>query len=256
MTAVSDVRALLRRRYAHPEWALCFEVANATGSNARRYADAVAMNLFPSRGLALHGFEIKVSKQDFMSEVANPEKSAAVQQYCDHWWIVAPAKAVDESLLPKTWGWLRVDADRLVVVKQAPDLDAKPVTRAFMAALVRRANEVDASEVDKLVSARVEALRKNDREHIEREIKSRTAKGAEAIRALDELREKLGSDGWRTLDSDGVVRAVKMLQDAGVTRTYDNLRRLERDMQTATKRLSKALDDVMGKQLDLLDAAE
>ena len=58
-----------------------------------RYADAVAMNLFPSRGLALHGFEIKVSKSDFKSEIENPEKSVPVQQYCDHWWIVAPAEA-------------------------------------------------------------------------------------------------------------------------------------------------------------------
>lgn len=256
MITATDVRALLRKRYQHPEWALCFEVANATGTNARRYADAVAMNLFPSRGLAVHGFEIKVSKADFMSEIANPEKSAAVQQYCDHWWIVAPANAVDESLLPATWGWLRVDGTKLVAAKSAPALEAKPVTRAFMAALVRRANEVDAGEVAKLVHDKVEAYRKLDNDRFEREVSSRTRKGDEAIKALNDLRDKLGDDNWRLLDNDEIVRAVKLVRESGLTRTYSGMRDLERSMKLATSRLSKALDGVLGKQMDMLDAAE
>lgn len=256
MTTAADIRVLLRKRYKHPEWALCFEVANATGTYAHRYADAVAMNLFPSRGLAVHGFEVKVSKSDFMSEVSNPDKSVAVQQYCDHWWVVAPSSAVDESLIPKTWGWLRVDGTKLVAAKPAPDLEAKPVTRSFMAALVRRANETDAGEVEKIVAGRVAALREHDSSHVERQIAERTRKGAEAITQLEDLKGKLGSDGWRMLDSDEIVRAVKLIQESGLTRTYSGLRDLERSMKVATKRLSKALDDVMGKQMELSDAAE
>ena len=258
MTTSADIRALLRKRYQHPEWALCFEVANATGAGARRYADAVAMNLFPSRGLAIHGFEIKVSKSDFTNEIANPEKSVAVQQYCDHWWIVAPASAVDETLLPKTWGWLRVDKDKLVTVKQAPDLEAKDVTRSFMAALVRRANEVDAGEVTKLVHDQVQRMREADRQRFEREVAARTRKGDDAQKVLEELKTKLGTDGWRLLDCDEIARAVKLVQEAGLTRTYSGLRGLEKSMLLATKQLTKALDGVMGKQLDLMhkDAAE
>lgn len=258
MTTSADIRALLRKRYQHPEWALCFEVANATGTNARRYADAVAMNLFPSRGLAIHGFEIKISKSDFMSEISKPEKSVAVQQYCDHWWIVAPASAVDETLLPKTWGWLRVDKDKLVAAKQAPDLEAKDVTRSFMAALVRRANEIDAGEVEKLVQDKVQFMRAEDEKRFERRVSERTRKGDDAIKALEELKTKLGTDGWRLLDSDEIARAVKLVQEAGLTRTYSGLRGLEKSMQVATKQLTKALDGVMGKQLDMMhkDAAE
>ena len=33
-----------------------------------RYADAIAMNLWPSRGLAVHGFEIKISRGDWQRE--------------------------------------------------------------------------------------------------------------------------------------------------------------------------------------------
>jgi len=252
----SDVKALLRTRYAHPEWALCFEVANATGATQRRYADAVAMNLFPSRGLALHGFEIKVSKADFMSEIRKPEKSVDVQQYCDHWWIVAPASAVDESLIPTTWGWLRVDGGRLVSAKNAPKLEAKEMERPFIAALVRRANAADADEVNKLVAARVAGLREGDRERMEREVAIRTRAATEASETLKKLKDKLGDDGWRMLDDDAICAAVKMLQAAGISRTYDNVRKIEKDLERAHKRVAKALDEALGKQLDMLQAAE
>lgn len=249
MATAADVRALLRKRYAHPEWALCFEVANGTGAAARRYADAVAMNLFPSRGLALHGFEIKVSKSDFRSEIAKPEKSVDVQQYCDHWWIVAPAEAVDETLLPKTWGWMRVDGARLVVAKQAPELEAKPVTRTFMAALVRRANEVDAAEVDKLVRDKVDAIRQDDEKRFERRLNERARKGDEAVKALQELRERIGSeDHWRMLDNEAVAKAVKLVSTAGVLGTYGGIRELERSTRRAADQIAKALEAVVGKE--------
>lgn len=255
MASASDVRALLRKRYCHPEWALCFEVANATGTNARRYADAVAMNLFPSRGLALHGFEIKVSKADFRSEIENPDKSVAVQQYCDHWWVVAPAEAVDETLLPKTWGWLRVDNSRLVVAKQAPELDAKPVTRSFMAALVRRANEVDASEVDKLVRDKVDALRQEDEKRFERNLAARARKGDEAVKALEDLRKRIGPDEhWHYLDQDAVAKAVKMVVSSGVLGTYGGIRELERSTRRAADQIAKALNAVVGEEVK--EAAE
>ena len=59
-----DIRASLRRHYAAPEAAICFEVAQGTGTHARRHLDAVAMELWPSRGLALIGIEIKVDYYD------------------------------------------------------------------------------------------------------------------------------------------------------------------------------------------------
>lgn len=250
MISSAAIRALLRKRYQHPEWALCFEVANATGAGQRRYADAVAMNLFPSRGLSLHGFEIKTSKSDFKSELANPEKSAPVQQYCDHWWIVAPAHAVDESLLPSTWGWLRVDGAKLVQVKAAPYLEAKPVTREFMAALVRRANEVDASEVNKMVHDKVQELRDHDAKRFERELAARSRRGDEAIQALDDLRKRIGSDdGWRSLDNAAIARAVKLVQTAGVLGTYGGIQELERSVRRAADQIARAMQAVAANEI-------
>ena len=140
---------LLAKRYNAPEWALLREVANGTGSRMRRAADAVAMNLWPSRGLEIHGLEVKVYRSDWLRELKNPTKSAPVQKYCDRWWVVSPDDVVvhvDE--VPATWGLLIIRGRRgLVAVKEAPKLDPSPLDRDFVAAIGRRMNDsVDAAK--------------------------------------------------------------------------------------------------------------
>ena len=250
------VRALLRKRYQHPEWALMFEVANGTGTHGRSYADAVAMNLYPSRGLSILGFEIKVSKQDFMREIEKPDKSVPVQQFCDQWWLVAPAKAVDESLLPKAWGWLRVDDDRLVQVKAAPDLEAKPLSRPFIAALVRRQNAADAEEVNKLVRDQVEAQRKTDHERIEREIKMRTREAQSAIDKIAELKARIGNDRWDDLNADDIAQAVKIVRKSGVLGTYDGVSSVRNSLRAALRTIDDAMREIDGARPATQEAAE
>jgi hypothetical protein len=192
-----------------------------------------------------------------MSEIKNPEKSVAVQQYCDHWWLVAPASAVDETLIPKTWGWLRVDDNRLFCVKQAPELEAKPIERSFMAAMVRRANDVDAAEVKALVDKQVAAYREQDREQIRREIDARTRDAKAAIEWKEDLKKRIGEDGYDWMEAEEVARAIKMVRAAGLSKTYHGVRKLEQELKTACTRLSKAISLVTGEQTELqLEAAE
>ena len=65
----SELQAALVKRHPPEAWALCFEVGDATGGGHTRWADAVAMSLWPSRGLHLHGFEIKASRSDWVKEL-------------------------------------------------------------------------------------------------------------------------------------------------------------------------------------------
>src|SRR3546814_15144887 len=71
----AQINAALRARFCAPEWALLFNVGNATGATQRRWADAVAMNLYPSRGLELPGFDVKASRSDWLLEPKQPDKS-------------------------------------------------------------------------------------------------------------------------------------------------------------------------------------
>jgi len=137
-----DLAEQLDARFCAPEWAIFFEVANGLGVNSRRYADAIAMSLFPSRGLDIHGIEIKRSRGDWLRELKDPRKADVIAQYCDFWWLVtSDEKVADKNEVPKTWGLLVSNGKELRQVKRAERMKPKPVDRGFMGAMFRRAHE-------------------------------------------------------------------------------------------------------------------
>lgn len=146
----ADLRALVRKRLGvqGQEWAVFDEVRNETGfttGKPTRSADMVAMNLWRSKGLEVHGFELKVSRGDFLKELADPEKAEAIKRYCDRWWLVAPQEVLNGDL-PRGWGWLRPGpTGDLEVAVRAPKLQPVPLDRLFVAALVRRIAEAQES---------------------------------------------------------------------------------------------------------------
>ncbi|MBU2760933.1 hypothetical protein [Acidithiobacillus sulfurivorans] len=153
-------------RYTAPQYATLEEVRNATGRIKRRrvidkitgdvttdrprYADMIAVGLWPSLGLEILGFEVKTTRADWLKEISDEKKAVAVQQYCDRWYLVVPHKNHEKIVrglaggekgeLPATWGMLTVDETGTVrEIVAAPKLDAQPVTRAFLASLIRNA---------------------------------------------------------------------------------------------------------------------
>lgn len=136
-----ELTRLLKLRYAAPEYAFLPQVRNSTGINGSvRTADALVMSLWPSRGIALHGFEIKSHRSDWLGELKNPSKAEAVCQFCDYWWIVTGEKEIvklDE--VPELWGLLVVRGKGLVAIKPAVKLTPQPISRVFLAGMLRRA---------------------------------------------------------------------------------------------------------------------
>ncbi|WP_291981973.1 hypothetical protein [Luteitalea sp.] len=134
------------------------QVGNGTGARTYRHADAVAMSLWPSRGLDLYGFEIKVSRSDWRRELVQPEKADEIARYCDFWFIAAPEGVVPVDELPTPWGLYEFDGKALRVAKPAVRLEApKEMTRAFLAAILRRAAEANVPQ-KWLDEARAEAV--------------------------------------------------------------------------------------------------
>lgn len=71
-----QLRALLRKKYAMPEYFLAEEVRDAAGFDGRRSVDALAMGMWAGRGLHITGFEIKASRGDWLKEKACPRCNA------------------------------------------------------------------------------------------------------------------------------------------------------------------------------------
>lgn len=85
----------------------------------------------------LHGHEVKISRSDWLTELADPTKSAAWRRYCDRWWLVAPRDVVRDDL-PEGWGHLAPDSrGRLRVVVHAPLLTPEPMPTRVRAQVMR-----------------------------------------------------------------------------------------------------------------------
>lgn len=138
-----QVLAMLRDRHSvragnGPRWAFATHVRDKAGFDASRTLDAVAMDTWPSSGLALHGYEVKCSRSDWLRELAQPWKAAAFTRWVDFFWVVAPTGVVKDEL-PDRWGLLEVRGTRLHAATRAKRLDPEPLDRSFVAALLRAA---------------------------------------------------------------------------------------------------------------------
>lgn len=241
----ADVKAALRARFIAPEWAIFFEVGDGTGGNQRRWADAVAMNMWPSRGLEIHGFEIKVSRSDWLRELKDPAKSAKVQQYCDRWWIITPKGIIKPGELPPTWGHYEVsEAGVIRQVVAAPQLEAVAVTRPFVAAMLRRAGGVDEEAVASRVRTEVDKLRSRDEERIKYEIERRT-KHDQDLRAKVETFERIsGLSISKWGESEETARAVRFVLDTGILKSYGGISRLAKDAEEFAANCRDLLDQL------------
>ncbi len=162
-----EVRQALRARHMRPEglrgparYGFLEEVRNATGFDASRSCDAIALSFWPSDGLRIIGYEIKVSRADWLRELKAPEKAFAFARYCDQWWIVAgAADLVKEDELPPNWGLLVPNAKgKLHPVRGAVNVRPEPMSREMLMALVRTA--CDSSWEPRLQALRSEAERR------------------------------------------------------------------------------------------------
>lgn len=125
MTSEADMVALLQKRYTKLNAHGLPRYIHATQpqlfkDGALRFADFVAVDsqvdvvVNKETGKderfapPVHGFEIKVSRADWLSEHRTQgEKSAPWRSYCNYWWLVVPNKGiVKPEELPAGWGLL------------------------------------------------------------------------------------------------------------------------------------------------------
>lgn len=230
----TGIHRLLRERYPAPAWAIFFEVASGTGRQLSRYADAIAMSLFPSRGLDFNGFEIKEHRKDWLVELKNPQKADEIASYCDFWWLVlGDASVARPDEIPRTWGVLVQEGKGLVQKKAPQKLKAKPIDRSFIAALLRRAHEMAEREKrradDKFaqVNAVKEAYKKGMEEGKEdAEIAfKRAAQEHESLKkSLAEFEEKSGLEieSWGGGRLGDAVETLRWLKRTTSTEALDS----------------------------------
>lgn len=192
-TSARDVLDAIFARHCGPEWVRFAEVADSTGTHARRRADAVCMNIWPSKGFALHGFEIKVSRADFLHEMKDVTKSEAVGRYCDFWWLVTPNGLVDPKEVPDSWGLMILQKNGLKIKKQAPKrANVEEPSRGFMASLLRKSRDADDAYIKRQINAGQEAARESLRREMAHRIEQAEKQAARNATWIEEFETALG----------------------------------------------------------------
>ena len=201
-------------KFPDPSYATFFEVHDKTGGHSRS-ADAMVMGLWKSRGLDLQGFEFKSDRGDWLRELKDPEKAERISQYCDYWWLCTTDEKVAKlEEIPKLWGLMTLKGKSLHIVKPAPALDAQPISRQFLAALLRRGHE-DVM-CDARVTTSIDKAREEGRERGERSLKGElesARRDRDYFKTAIEDFEKASGVKIRAYEGQYLGEAVKFLRE-------------------------------------------
>ena len=207
-----NLRALMRLRYEPQEWALMFEVEIAGGQDrGTRYVDAMALNLWYSRGFELHGFEVKTNRSDWLRELKTAAKADAAFRYCDRWFILASDGVVKPDEAPGPWGWIEVKGDKMHQRKAAPKNTPEAWPRKLVASMQRRTARTENDEIETLVRAKMAPLEARLRERLEDERKALQRKVEEFDKRVAEVSAATGINllGWDPADK--ISKALRIV---------------------------------------------
>lgn len=248
MKAEEVIEALKAAHYAPPAWALLEQVGDSTGY-AIRHADAIVMGLYPSRGLELHGIEVKVARNDWVRELKSPDKAEVIASMCDRWFIASPAGLIDPPSMPPAWGLLEIlPSGKVKTAKPAEKTEAKPLNRGFLAAILRRASAATPTQemrITAMIAARAEAAK-----GVEETVAYKTRQIQLDHQALKDRVEQFERESGVSIGSgarwDGpsgadVGRAVKLLSTGGIPRIRRDLTNLNYSVDRLKEMLAEAI---------------
>lgn len=159
----SDLLRMIDARYTQPgkagypdRYMIGHHVAPPSTFVGLRIADAIVLDRngtyfdrnsrdprYPRGYRAVHGFEVKVSRGDWLRELRDPSKAEHWVRYCHHWWVVAPKGVVKLEELPPNWGLLQPAGARLRAEVKAPLLTAEDMPSPFVIAITAAVRKRD-----------------------------------------------------------------------------------------------------------------
>lgn len=212
---------ILLKKFPANEYALMAEVRDATGFNASRSADFLAMGLWPSRGLDLIGIERKSYRGDWIKELKTPAKAENIFQYCDRWYLLTDNEDVAKiEEIPATWGWMHIGVDdKLKVIKEAVKLSPVTMTRSFLACILKRAackdGWVTAESINDKIAAAKEAGVQERGHRNKRDIENYLILAKEVKDFEETTGIKLSNQRWGVTGKQ-TGEAVRFLLDGGL----------------------------------------
>lgn len=259
-----DVLDALRARYASggngngPAWAYVEHVRDKAGFSATRTIDAIALDLWPSRGMELHGLEVKTSRADFRREIADPAKMDAFAAYLDRFWVVAPVGIVPVDELPSTWGLLELISNGTIRQKVPAPLLRKTrveIPRTFLVPLLRSAGAVlertPNEQAEKDAFDRGHAAGKESAGYSAEQWEKRAQRAEDALKvsreAVVEIDRALGSSIEGHVYDDLEKRRAKIAEVAGAVKTVLAAGDTVKQAENAIRRALQGIENTRGQ---------
>lgn len=214
VTTATDLCAALDKRHDDQEWWTFREV---TFDDAGHRADYLALNRWKSRGFALHGYEVKVSRNDWLRELKQPAKAETIVGYCNAWSIATPPGIVEVSELPLGWGLLEWSGKRWKVIAKPVANGATEIPRFLWAAMIR-AHERPGARA--LRDAFAEGQRATA-ERYDADDKRRADRERDLNQISESAAAKLGFRAWQLADVAWCERARALLTMADMETNAD-----------------------------------
>lgn len=131
MTA-KQVKNCLKARHPAPEWVWAEEFALVPGfvqvdAYGGGRIDGLALNCYPSRGHLIVGYEVKVSRGDFLAELKQPEKRRLAVSMVDRFFFAVPRGLVRPDEIPADCGLIECWMGDFGV--QSAEKDQRPNSR-------------------------------------------------------------------------------------------------------------------------------
>lgn len=232
-----DLFRRLRNRYpdcVQQRDVLLEEVGDGAGLGNRGWSDAIAMSVWPSKGLVVTGFEVKASRPDWLKELDSPEKNRTWQESCHEWYVVAPKEIVDPSELETGWGLMcPVGEDGLRIKSRATRREhPKQVTYDLLAAVFRSA----ANDRKKYKRHVGDELREEAYEEVRDDTKRLLADRDNYERKYRELKALLGNEWASHEEISKRAQAARSLKDNDILKELGSQ---ERAVEAALSRLRK-----------------
>ena len=248
-----QVNQMLWNKYTEKgEYVFLFDVPNVVGLRQERRCDGVAIGMWQSTGHLIHGFEVKVSRSDWLRELKDVSKADHFIEQCDRWWLVtgdASIAKLDE--IPAAWGWMNATKTGLRIQRPAQPLpqDKALIKRVWAFALIRRAaerREVNSPEIQAILQSNRAEVERQARWTIEREIKGAVPKLEALQKKVDAFEKESGMklDDWRLGNVGKLARKLNAISEDGYRGFEKTLTNQIQSLESLAKEMREALEAI------------
>lgn len=242
-----DLIARLRVRYDGDRsgTVILFEVGDGAGFSNRGWSDAIAMQIWPSKGLEILGFEIKATRSDWLRELDRPEKNRTWQEFVDAWYVVAAKDVVKLEELPPDWGLMvPKGADSLRIASRPKTTERKkwndPIPRDIVAAVFRAAG----NERRWATRQARDDIRLQEAQRLGEEIETLRRQAREYEKKYEEIADALGHRWMNVGELKKRAELLRATEDEEPVRLVENARKR---LEGALRRLEQAAKAIEGE---------